>query len=86
MVGVARRLRSWRGGAMLFSTLTGNRGSIALLGSSLVPEMEKRVYKKPFAGAILGRLPAESDPSQPRFLVRDRPSLCRPTGYYFRPA
>ena len=44
------------GGGVLFSTLTGNSmGSIALLGSSLVPEMEKRVYKKPMSlGPILG--------------------------------
>lgn len=44
------------GGGVLFSTLTGNSmGSIALLGSSLVPEMEKRGYKKPMSlGPILG--------------------------------
>lgn len=44
------------GGGVLFSTLTGNSmGSIALLGSSLVPEMEKRGYKKPMTlGPILG--------------------------------
>lgn len=43
-------------GGVLFSTLTGNSmGSIALLGSSLVPEMEKRGYKKPMSlGPILG--------------------------------
>ena len=44
------------GGGVLFSTLTGNSmGSIALLGSSLVPEMERRGYKKPMSlGPILG--------------------------------
>ena len=44
------------GGGVLFSALTGNSmGSIALLGSSLVPEMEKRGYKKPMSlGPILG--------------------------------
>ncbi|MDR5866427.1 TRAP transporter large permease [Halomonas koreensis] len=44
------------GGGVLFSTLTGNSmGSIALLGSSLVPEMEKRGYQKPMTlGPILG--------------------------------
>lgn len=44
------------GGGVLFSTLTGNSmGSIALLGSTLVPEMEKRGYKKPMSlGPILG--------------------------------
>lgn len=44
------------GGGVLFSTLTGNSmGSIALLGSSLVPEMEKRGYKKPMSlGPVLG--------------------------------
>jgi len=44
------------GGGVLFSTLTGNSmGSIALLGSSLVPEMEKRGYGKPMSlGPILG--------------------------------
>jgi tripartite ATP-independent transporter DctM subunit len=44
------------GGGVLFSTLTGNSmGSNALLGSSLVPEMEKRGYKKPMSlGPILG--------------------------------
>ncbi|MCH8529534.1 MAG: TRAP transporter large permease [Saccharospirillum sp.] len=44
------------GGGVLFSTLTGNSmGSVALLGSSLVPEMEKRGYKKPMTlGPILG--------------------------------
>ena len=43
------------GGGVLFSALTGNSmGSIALLGSSLVPEMEKRGYKKPMSlGPIL---------------------------------
>ena len=44
------------GGGVLFSTLTGNSmGSIALLGSSLTPEMEKRGYAKPMSlGPILG--------------------------------
>lgn len=44
------------GGGVLFSTLTGNSmGSIALLGSSLVPEMERRGYKKAMSlGPILG--------------------------------
>lgn len=44
------------GGGVLFSALTGNSmGSIALLGSSLVPEMEKRGYGKPMSlGPILG--------------------------------
>nr|WP_276562373.1 TRAP transporter large permease subunit [Hoeflea prorocentri] len=44
------------GGGVLFSTLTGNSmGAIALLGSSLTPEMEKRGYKKPMSlGPILG--------------------------------
>ncbi len=44
------------GGGVLFSALTGNSmGSIALLGSSLVPEMEKRGYRKPMSlGPILG--------------------------------
>jgi tripartite ATP-independent transporter DctM subunit len=44
------------GGGVLFSTLTGNSmGTIALLGSSLTPEMEKRGYKKPMSlGPILG--------------------------------
>ncbi len=44
------------GGGVLFSTLTGNSmGSTALLGSSLVPEMEKRGYAKPMSlGPILG--------------------------------
>ncbi|MBL6622287.1 MAG: TRAP transporter large permease subunit [Alphaproteobacteria bacterium] len=44
------------GGGVLFSTLTGNSmGSIALLGSSLTPEMEKRGYKKAMSlGPILG--------------------------------
>ena len=44
------------GGGVLFSTLTGNSmGSIALLGSSLTPEMEKRGYKKPMSlGPIIG--------------------------------
>ena len=44
------------GGGVLFSTLTGNSmGSIAMLGSSLTPEMEKRGYAKPMSlGPILG--------------------------------
>lgn len=44
------------GGGVLFSALTGNSmGSIALLGSTLVPEMERRGYKKPMSlGPILG--------------------------------
>ncbi|MFK7752258.1 MAG: TRAP transporter large permease subunit [Sedimentitalea sp.] len=44
------------GGGVLFSTLTGNSmGAIALLGSSLTPEMEKRGYAKPMSlGPILG--------------------------------
>jgi tripartite ATP-independent transporter DctM subunit len=44
------------GGGVLFSALTGSSmGSIALLGSSLVPEMEKRGYGKPMSlGPILG--------------------------------
>lgn len=44
------------GGGVLFSTLTGNSmGSIALLGSSLVPEMERRGYQKSMSlGPILG--------------------------------
>ena len=44
------------GGGTLFATLTGaSMGSVALLGSTLVPEMEKRGYKKPMSlGPILG--------------------------------
>ncbi len=44
------------GGGVLFSALTGNSmGSIALLGTTLVPEMELRGYKKPMSlGPILG--------------------------------
>jgi len=44
------------GGGVLFSTLTGNSmGSTALLGSTLVPEMEARGYKAPMSiGPILG--------------------------------
>lgn len=44
------------GGGVLFSTLTGNSmGSIALLGSSLTPEMERRGYAKTMSlGPILG--------------------------------
>jgi tripartite ATP-independent transporter DctM subunit len=40
----------------LFSTLTGTSlASVAMLGSSMVPEMEKRGYKKPMSlGPILG--------------------------------
>lgn len=44
------------GGGTLFSTLTGTSiASVAMLGSTLVPEMEKRGYKKPMSlGPILG--------------------------------
>lgn len=44
------------GGGVLFSMLTGNSmGSTAMLGSTLVPEMEARGYKKPMSiGPILG--------------------------------
>jgi len=44
------------GAGVLFSMLTGaSMGSIAMLGSTLVPEMEKRGYKKPMSlGPILG--------------------------------
>jgi tripartite ATP-independent transporter DctM subunit len=44
------------GGGTLFSTLTGvSMASVAMLGSSLVPEMEARGYKKPMSlGPILG--------------------------------
>jgi len=44
------------GGGTLLSTLTGaSMGSTAMLGSTLVPEMEKRGYKKPMSlGPILG--------------------------------
>jgi tripartite ATP-independent transporter DctM subunit len=44
------------GGGVLFSMLTGTTmGSVAMLGSTLVPEMEKRGYKKPMSlGPILG--------------------------------
>ncbi len=44
------------GGGTLFSTLTGaSMASVAMLGSTLVPEMEKRGYKKPMSlGPILG--------------------------------
>ncbi len=44
------------GGGTLFSTLTGAPwGSIAMLGATLVPEMEKRGYKKPMTlGPIMG--------------------------------
>ncbi len=43
-------------GGTLFSTLTGaSMASVAMLGSTLVPEMEKRGYKKPMSlGPILG--------------------------------
>ncbi len=43
-------------GGTLLSTLTGaSMGSVAILGSTLVPEMEKRGYKKPMSlGPILG--------------------------------
>ena len=44
------------GGGTLFATLSGtSMASVALLGSTLVPEMEKRGYKKPMTlGPILG--------------------------------
>ena len=44
------------GGGALLSCLTGaSMGSTAMLGSTLVPEMEKRRYKKPMSlGPILG--------------------------------
>lgn len=44
------------GGGTLFSTLTGaSMASVAMLGSSLVPEMEKRGYSQPMSlGPILG--------------------------------
>ncbi len=44
------------GGGTLMATLTGaSMGSTAMLGSTLVPEMEKRGYKKPMSlGPILG--------------------------------
>ncbi|MFC1980385.1 TRAP transporter large permease subunit, partial [Chloroflexota bacterium] len=44
------------GGGAIFATLTGSSvASVALLGSTLVPEMEKRGYKKPMTlGPILG--------------------------------
>lgn len=44
------------GGGTLFSVLTGvSVGSVAMLGGTLVPEMEKRGYKKPMSlGPILG--------------------------------
>jgi len=43
-------------GGVLFSMLTGaTMGSVAMLGATLVPEMEKRGYKKPMSlGPILG--------------------------------
>ena len=44
------------GAGTLFSTLTGTSlASVAMLGSALVPEMEKQGYKKPMSlGPILG--------------------------------
>jgi tripartite ATP-independent transporter DctM subunit len=44
------------GGGTLFATMSGaSVGSVAMLGSVLVPEMEKRGYKKPMIlGPILG--------------------------------
>ncbi len=44
------------GGGTLFATLTGaSMASVAMLGEVLVPEMEKRGYKKPMSlGPILG--------------------------------
>ncbi len=44
------------GGGTLFATLTGvAMGSVAMLGSILVPEMEERGYRKPMSlGPILG--------------------------------
>ncbi len=44
------------GAGTLFSTLTGtSMASVAMLGSTLVPEMERRGYKKPMSlGPILG--------------------------------
>jgi len=44
------------GAGALFSTLTGaSMASVAMLGSTLVPEMEKHGYKKPMSlGPILG--------------------------------
>ncbi len=44
------------GGGTLLGTLTGvSMASVAMLGSTLVPEMEKRGYKKPMSlGPILG--------------------------------
>ena len=44
------------GGGALFSTLTGiSMASVAILGEGLVPEMEKRGYKKSMSlGPILG--------------------------------
>jgi len=44
------------GGGTIFSTLTGTSlASVAVLGSTLVPEMEERGYKKPMSlGPILG--------------------------------
>ncbi len=44
------------GGGTLFATLTGtSMASVAMLGETLVPEMEKRGYKKPMSlGPILG--------------------------------
>ncbi len=44
------------GGGTMFATLTGSAmAGVAMLGSTLVPEMEKRGYKKPMSlGPILG--------------------------------
>ncbi len=44
------------GGGTLFATLSGSgMASVAMLGSTLVPEMEKRGYKKPMTvGPVLG--------------------------------
>ncbi|GAG30435.1 unnamed protein product, partial [marine sediment metagenome] len=44
------------GGGTIFATLSGTAfASVAMLGSTLVPEMEKRGYKKPMSlGPILG--------------------------------
>ena len=44
------------GGGTIFATLSGaSMASVAMLGSTLVPEMEKRGYKKPMSlGPILG--------------------------------
>ncbi len=44
------------GGGTLFATLSGNSmGTVAMLGETLVPDMERRGYKKPMSlGPILG--------------------------------